>query len=96
MSEEVIIQVIIYYSHTLLFLIHKTFLFCFWMRKKSRREIDSSISTSAHFCSTSVVHPESAHQKGIWMAVLSYCLKCLSELRILNVISNFEYDLIHM
>lgn len=74
MSEEVIIQVIIYYSHTLLFLKHKTFLFCFWMMKKSRREIDSSISTSAHFRSTSVVHPESAQQKGIWMAVLTVLL----------------------
>ena len=75
MSEEVLIQVILYYSHILLFLKHKTFLFCFWMRKKSRREVHSSTSTSAHFRSTSVVHPpSSAHQNSIWKAVLTVLL----------------------
>lgn len=68
-SEEVIIQVILYYSQTLLFPQHMTFLFCFWIRKKSRKEVYSSIPTSAHFRSTSVVHSASAHQNSIWTAI---------------------------
>lgn len=35
------------------------FLFCFWMRKKSRKEVYSPVPASANFGSTSVAH--SAH-----------------------------------
>ena len=64
MSEEIIIQInhfiqLTYSSIGQPPLSKMTFLFCFWMRKKSRKEVYSSVPTSANFGSTSVAH--SAH-----------------------------------
>lgn len=72
--EEVLIQVILYYSHIILFSKQMNFLFCFWMSKKSRKEVYSSVPRSANFRSTSVVPSALAHKNSIWTAILNASL----------------------
>lgn len=53
-----------------------TFLFCFWLRKKSRKEVYSSAPPSANFQSvSSALHTlHSAHQNSIWTVILNALL----------------------